>query len=416
MSSTPNPTQSNGPPGRGPMMGRLEVLEPGIAMFHGFANVAFAYGRGEMIAVDTSSRAMGAMAVRAIREVSGEPFAFLIYTHGHGDHAFGTEAFIADALARGHARPKIWAQENVAGRFKRYALTRGWQTHINRLQFGAASGNVEGLFDPKAFSYPDLVFRDEQFLDLVGEPVELHHAMGETDDATWVWMPTRRLAMVGDLIVSSMPNTGNPNKVQRYTLEWAETLEAIARRAPRYVLPGHGPAYRGEQLCSEVLLETARALRIIHDEVVRRLNAGEWPVEIIEADISIPPDLAAKPYLQPIYGCVPFVVRDVIRRYAGWWSGEPSQMFPASRKESSEDIVALCGRQAVLERARTLKDANQLKRALAIAEIALNANPADVETIKLNAEILEAMAAGERSFIARNFFAGAARQLRERAK
>lgn len=416
MSSTPNPTQSNGPPGRGPMMGRLEVLEPGIAMFHGFANVAFAYGRGEMIAVDTSSRAMGAMAVRAIREVSGEPFAFLIYTHGHGDHAFGTEAFIADALARGHARPKIWAHEDVAGRFKRYALTRGWQTHINRLQFGAAGANVEGLFDPKAFNYPDLVFRDEQFLDLVGEPVELHHAMGETDDAAWVWMPTRRLAMVGDLIVSSMPNTGNPNKVQRYTLEWAETLEAIARRAPRYVLPGHGPAYRGEQLCSEVLMETARALRIIHDEVVRRLNAGEWPVEIIEADISIPPDLAAKPYLQPIYGCAPFVVRDVIRRYAGWWSGEPSQMFPASRKERSEDIVALCGRQAVLERARTLKDANQLKRALAIAEIALNANPADVETLKLNAEILEAMAAGERSFIARNFFAGAARQLRERAK
>jgi hypothetical protein len=34
----------------------------------------------------------------------------------------------------------------------------------------------------------------------------------------------------------------------------------------------------------------------------------------------------------------------------------------------------------------------------------------------LNAEILEAMASGERSFIARNFFAGAARQLRERTK
>ena len=51
-----------------------------------------------------------------------------------------------------------------------------------------------------------------------------------------------------------------------------------------------------------------------------------------------------------------------------------------------------------------------------LAEIALNANPSDYEAIRLNAEILESMAAGERSFIARNFFAGAARQLRERAK
>jgi alkyl sulfatase BDS1-like metallo-beta-lactamase superfamily hydrolase len=414
MSATPR--QSNNLPGFDPMMGQLEVIEPGIAMFHGFANVAFACGRGEMIVVDTSSRMMGASAVRAIREVSEEPFAFLIYTHGHGDHAFGTEAFINDAITRGHARPKIWAHQDVSGRFKRYALTRGWQTHINRLQFGGTGAAVEGMFDPKSFIYADLVYRDQQFLDLVGEPVELHHAMGETDDATWVWMPTRRLAMVGDLIVSSMPNTGNPNKVQRYTLEWAETLEAIAERGPKYILPGHGPAYRGEELCGEVLRETARALRIIHDEVVRRLNAGEWPIDIVEAEIAIPAELAAKPYLAPIYGCVPFVVRDVIRRYAGWWSGEPSQMFPASRKDRGADIMALCGRQAILEKARALKDAAQLKRALAVAEIALNANTSDIDAIVLNAEILEAMAASERSFIARNFFAGAARQLRERAK
>src|SRR5260370_36233281 len=100
MSSTPNPKQSNNLPGFDPMMGQLEVLEPGIAMFHGFANVAFAYARGEMIVVDTSSRLMGAAAVRAIREASDEPFAFLIYTHGHGSHAFDADAFIADALAR----------------------------------------------------------------------------------------------------------------------------------------------------------------------------------------------------------------------------------------------------------------------------------------------------------------------------
>ncbi|HWN58389.1 MAG TPA: MBL fold metallo-hydrolase, partial [Methylomirabilota bacterium] len=274
MASTENESRANATPIFDPQMGQLEVLEPGIAMFHGFANVAFAYGRGEMIVVDTSSRQMGATAVRAIRQVSQEPFAFIVYTHGHGDHAFGTPAFITDAISRGHMRPKIWAHEEVTARFKRYALTREWQAHINRLQFGTTM-RLDDLFAEKSFSYPDLVYRNTQFLDLLGEPVELHHAMGETDDATWVWMPTRRLAMVGDLIVSSMPNTGNPNKVQRYTLEWAEALEAIAKRKPRLLLPGHGPAYRGEELCGEVLRETARALRIIHDEVVRRLNAGE---------------------------------------------------------------------------------------------------------------------------------------------
>ncbi len=398
-----------------PMMGRLELIEPGIAMFHGFANVAFAYGRGEMLAVDTSSRTMGAMAVKAIREITDEPFAFLIYTHGHGDHAFGTDAFLEDALSHGFRRPKIWAHEDVSGRFHRYAMTRGWQSHINQLQFGARAP-VDGIFDEKSFRYADLAYRDYQTLELVGEAVELHHARGETDDATWVWMPTRRTAMVGDLIVSSMPNTGNPNKVQRFTLGWAEALEAIARKKPRYVLPGHGPAYRGEDACQELLLETARALRFIHDEVVRRLNAGQWPVEIVEANIELPADLAAQPFLAPIYGCVPFVVRDVIRYYAGWWSGEPSAMFPATRRDRAADVIALCGRDAVLARARALRDEGELQRALALAETELNADVSDREAMDLNADILEKLAARERSFIARNFFSGAARALREGLK
>jgi len=397
------------------MMGQLEVIEPGLAMFHGFANVAFAYGRGEMLAVDTSSRLMGAMAVKAIREVTDEPFAFLIYTHGHADHAFGTRAFIEDAAARGYRRPKIWAHGNVSGRFRRYAMTKGWQSHINQLQFGAGAG-VASSFEEKNFHSADLVYRDYQMLELVGEAVELHHAMGETDDATWVWMPHRRAAMVGDLVVSSMPNTGNPNKVQRYTLEWAEALEEIARRNPRYVLPGHGPVVNGEPACQELLVDTARALRFVHDEVVRLLNAGQWPVDIIEANIKLPVELESKPYLAPVYGCVPFVVRDVIRRYAGWWSGEPSAMFPASRQERAEDVLALCGRDAILTRARSLRDEGKLQRALALAETALNADKNDREATELNAEILDKLAAEERSFIARNFFTGAARQLRERLK
>jgi alkyl sulfatase BDS1-like metallo-beta-lactamase superfamily hydrolase len=397
-----------------PMMGQLEVIEPGLAMFHGFANVAFAYGRGDMIAVDTSSQRMGSMAIEAIRKFTDEPVTLIVYTHGHTDHAFGTGAFIKDATSRGYARPRVWGHEDIGGRFERYARTAGWQRHINRLQF--ATELPAELFTEKSFSRPDLTYRGMQLLELAGEAIELHHAMGETEDATWVWMPLRRVAMVGDLIVSSLPNTGNPNKVQRYTLEWAQALERIASKRPRYMLPGHGPVYRGEEACQEVLLETARALRFIHDEVVRRLNAGQWPIEIIEAEIQLPAELAAKPFLAPVYGCTPFVVRDVIRRYAGWWSGEPSQLFPARRQEQAQDLIALCGRQAMLDRARELKDGGELKRALALAETVSDAAPEDVEAISLNSEILEALAAAEKSFIARNLFTGAARQLREAAE
>ena len=392
-----------------PMMGQLEVIEPGLAMFHGFANVAFGYGRGDMIAVDTSSRQMGEMAVAAIRQVTNEPVTLIVYTHGHADHAFGTAAFIKDAALRGYPRPRIWAHEDVARRFRRYARTEGWQAHINRLQFGIAT--PPGLFSAAVHIEPDLTYRGMQVLELMGEAIELHHAMGETDDATWVWMPLRRVALLGDLIISSLPNTGNPNKVQRYTLEWAEALERIAARRPRYILPGHGPAYRSEERCEEVLRETARALRFIHDEVVRRLNDGQWPVEIVEADIELPPELASKPFLAPVYGCTAFIVRDVIRRYAGWWSGQPSQLFPVSRRDHARDLLAVCRCEALLDRARSLKNSGELKRALAMAELVIDADPGDEEAVRLNAEILQAIALTERSFIARNLFTGAGRKL-----
>jgi alkyl sulfatase BDS1-like metallo-beta-lactamase superfamily hydrolase len=144
------------------------------------------------------------------------------------------------------------------------------------------------------------------------------------------------------------------------------------------------------------------------------LNAGQWPVDIVEAGIELPSDLASKPFLAPIYGCAQFVVRDVIRRYAGWWSGEPSQLFPVRRRDHALDLITVCGRQALLDRARALREAGELKRALAVAEIILDADSGDREAADLNAEILEEIARREPSFIARNLFMGAARQLKQK--
>ena len=79
-------------------------------------------------------------------------------------------------------------------------------------------------------------------------------------------------------------NTGNPNKGQRYTLGWAEALETIAECRPRIVVPGHGDPLKGDHAL-EVLGETARALRYLHDAVLERLNSGLWPDEVVDQDV-----------------------------------------------------------------------------------------------------------------------------------
>jgi len=244
-------------------------------------------------------------------------------------------------------------------------------------------------------------------IDLAGERVERHHARGETDDASWVWLPERRLALVGDLSVQSIPNTGNPNKPQRYTLEWAEALEAIAQRRPEWVIPGHGDPLRGDH-AREVLRETARALRLLHDAVLEKLNAGRWPDEIIDAAIALPPDLAAKPYLRPIYGCAEFVVRDVLRAYAGWWGGNPAELLPARRADVARDLVDVAGRERLIAKARALAQQEQHRRALHLAVYLSQADPGDTESRELVAELCEALSEREPSFIARGFYRAAA--------
>lgn len=64
-------------------------------------------------------------------------------------------------------------------RFDRYKMTRGYNSVINTRQFQAE------FKWPKEYRYPDEVYEDTKDVRVGGVHFELHHAKGETDDATW---------------------------------------------------------------------------------------------------------------------------------------------------------------------------------------------------------------------------------------
>lgn len=390
-------------------VGQVEPVTDGVAQLHGFCNVGFVYGGGAALTVDTSNPRAGQRVAVALRETTRDPLAYIVYTHGHVDHVGGAAALLESEQEQGLPRPAIWGHENVPKRLERYRRTWGWNNEVNRRQFQLPEGT--NAF-PDDFVNPDETYRESVQLELAGEPVELHHASAETDDATWVWLPQRATALVGDLSVSSIPNTGNPNKPQRYTLGWAEALEAIAARKPEHIVPGHGEPIHGEERIAEVLSETARGLRFLHDAVLERMNSGQWPDEIVDADIRLPDDLAQKPYLQPIYGCVPFVIRDVLRQYAGWWGGNPAELIPARRSDVARDLIETAGRSVLIEKVRALAEKREHRRALHLAVLLAQADPSDREGQELVADVCDALVESEPSFIARNFYRVAAARAR----
>jgi glyoxylase-like metal-dependent hydrolase (beta-lactamase superfamily II) len=390
--------------------GTLETVVEGVGIVYGPSNVGLVWGNGAALAIDTGSLQSGTKIIEALRRASDEPVQHIVYTHGHVDHVGGASTFVQEARSRGRPRPTVWAHENVLARLMRYQRTWRWNNEVNRRQLRLPRGM--NTF-PRGLVPPDRTYRDRDDFELAGERVELYHATAETDDATWVWLPDRHIAFVGDLLIGSLPNTGHPNRTQRYTLGWAQALDTVAAHRPRWVVPGHGELLEGD-LALEVMTETARALRFLHDCVVERLNDGKWPDEIVEEGIQLPASLANKPYLAETSGCAQFVVRDVLRAYAGWWGGNPSELLPAARGQVARDVVSLAGREAILDRVGKLFIGGEARRALHLAVLLRQADPEDGEAWQTEAELCEALAIAERSTIVRSFYLSCARGARER--
>jgi len=395
-----------------PMAEGEEECTPGIINVGGFGNSGIVITEEGVVVVDAGiGGGTGRRIVKTIREKTKAPVHTIIYTHGHFDHAYNMAPLFEDAKAMGHPKPRVIAHEAVPKRFKRYKKLFGHHEHINRIEYDIPQ-DVEVL--PPEFFYPDITYSDAMNFSLGGLTFELYHAMGETDDATWVWIPQRKTAIVGDLIVWSCPNIGNPLKVQRYELEWAEALEKIADKNPEFLLPGHGPLVHGK-LIQEICLNTAKYLRHLHSEVVRLLNQGCWIEEILER-VKIPEDLASKPYLAPIYGCPAFIIHDIQRRYSGWFTGNPSNLFPAKSSEISAEVVRLTEAKKLLERSRKLKSEGKTQLGLHLADFVIGGtedSQSRKEALLLKAKLLEAKADAESSYIARNIFRHGAKLARE---
>ncbi len=352
----------------------------------GHGNVGFAYNDDGVLMVDTGTpQIFGDHAIKELRRFTQAPIRAVIYTHGHIDHAFNLGPVLTDAQERNYPRPQVIAHRRVPARFSRYKRLHGHTTFINQINFGTPADTV---IVPE-FYYPDTLIDERMSFSLGDMTVELRAGIGETDDALWVWIPERRILFPGDFLLWCFPNIGNPFKVQRYTEGWALALEEMAALAPAAAGPGHGPPVVGAIAVREMLLETARVLRTLHDKVVGRLNAAQ-DFEQIVAEVDLPPDLKSKPYLAPIYGCPTYTVQAIIREYAGWYDYNPSHLHPARTAEIARELVSLSGGvETLLDRARELQEGNP-QLALHLVDLVINGVEGDAHDLALafKAELL----------------------------
>lgn len=384
--------------------GAFAEVADGVGFVAAFANAA-AFGTAEgLVMVDTSSSFHAPVVHERIRAWRpDDPLHTAVFTHGHVDHCFGVERYEADAEARGWPPPRVVAHEAITARFDRYRRTAGYNGLINQRQFG-----LPRPWWPTEFRHPDRTYRDRLVLEVGGERVECHHARGETDDHTWVWVPGRRVLCTGDLIIWASPNCGNPQKVQRYPDEWAAALRQMAALEPEVLLPGHGLPVVGAERVRTVLLDTATLLEHLVTETLARMNAGARLDEIVHG-VQAPAELLERPWLRPIYDEPEFVVRNLWRLFGGWWDGDPAHLKPAPAAALAAELAELAGgARRLADRAAELAAAGDLRLAGHLAELAAQAAPADAGVQRVRAEVFAARAGAERSTMAIGVFRWAA--------
>ena len=389
--------------------GQLVEVAPDTAFVAAFSNVAALSTDDGYVLADTSSWFACQSVHDALHSWRPQRLDTAVFTHGHTDHCFGVDIYESSAENHGWAPPRVVAHQAITARFDRYVLTKGYNGIINQRQFQLPKPTF-----PTNFRYPDETFTDRLDLMVGGETFELHHDRGETDDHAWLWAPERRVMCAGDLFIWAAPNCGNPQKVQRYAIEWAQALRKMAALEPEILLPGHGLPIIGADRIRTALTESAMLLEHLHTETIRMMNEGARLDDILNT-VRAPQALLDRPYLGPIYDEPEFIIRNIWRLFGGWYDGDPSHLKPAPAAALARELASLAGGAAVLARRATeLAASGELRLAGHLAELATQADPTDPTFQATRAEVFGLRVAEEASVMAKGVFAWAAAESRHR--
>jgi len=260
----------------------------------GDPNTGIIIGDDAVLVADTQATpAMAADVIRRIRTVTDKPIRYVVLTHYHAVRVLGASAYQAQQIIASQDTYDLIVERGEADK----------ASEIGR--FPRLFRNVESV--PAGMTWPTITFTGKMTLWLGKLEVQLLQlGRGHTKGDTVVWLPGEKTLLSGDLVeFDATPYAGDA-----YFQDWPQTLSNIAALQPRALVPGRGPALKGDAQVQAGLDATRNFISDVWTQVKAGVAAGQDLNAVYKATYAA---------LKPTYGhwvifdhCMPF---DVTRCY-----------------------------------------------------------------------------------------------------
>ena len=260
----------------------------------GDPNTGIIIGDDAVLVADTQATpAMAADVIRRIREITDKPIRYVVLTHYHAARVLGASAYAPQQILASQDTYDLIVERGEADK----------ASEIGR--FPRLFRDVETV--PAGLTWPTMTFQGRMTLWLGKLEVQLLQlGRGHTKGDTVVWLPGERTLLSGDLVeFDATPYAGDA-----YFQDWPQTLDNVAALKPLALVPGRGPALKGEAQVQKGLQVTRDFIRDVWTHVKAGADAGKELGAVYKETYAA---------LKPKYGnwvifdhCMPF---DVTRCY-----------------------------------------------------------------------------------------------------
>ena len=287
-------------------------------------------GSDGVLVFDTNGTPAAAATVLAqIRALTSQPVRYIVNSHWHWDHWYGTEVYtqaFPDVKVIAHEKTKMM-MAGPALDFNKPGLEQQLPAYLAQLEQRIAKAEAatpppanlaqlkQALADGRFFleqknsvhhTLPNQTYTDTLTLRLGDREIQVrHHDRAITPGDSFLYLPKEKIVVAGDLLINPVTYA-----LSSYPTGWIKTLEYIDSLNASIIVPGHG-----EPLGDEKLLKATIA--VLKDLVRRGADAKARGLDPDTARAEIMPQM--KDLMIAITGDQPAVNRAFEIQLADWF-------------------------------------------------------------------------------------------------